>query len=1234
VDWDPPRELDDYVLLAPLGAGHMGKVYLAEDTMLARQVAVKFLADVEPDAAARQRFLLEARAAARVQHPNVVTIYRVGEYQEKPYLITEFVRGKPLADLPKPVPFARVLELGIDLARGLAAAHRNGVLHRDIKSTNVMVAEDGAAKLLDFGLAALLTGPDGDAAGGGGMVGTPDYMAPEIWRAEPATRRSDIYSLGVVLYELASGRLPFADVPMDALEQAVTAWGADPLVAAAPVDGRLGAIVDRCLARDPAQRYASADELRAALEALARSATGAPVPSGNPYRGLRTFEADHRAVFFGRGAEIGAILDRLRTQSEVVITGDSGVGKSSLCRAGVIPAILDGALAGGRSYRVVRLVPGKHPLQALAAALDAELGVTAGATALRLASDAGGIGREVGQALGRRRGLVLFVDPLEELVTVSDPEEARAVEAALAGLADGGPGLRLLATARADFLTRLADLPRLGDDLSRTLYFLRPLPRERIREVIVGPAEATGVRFESEELVASLVEATAEAAGALPLLQFALAQLWEARDRATGTIARAALDSVGGVAGALAGHSDGVVATLPAAHRRAARRILTRLVTADGTRVRRSASELDAADPAGRAALEALVRGRLLVAYDADAGTAYELAHEVLIRGWDTLRRWLGEDKSARVARERLAAAAADWRRLGRSDDALWAARQLAEVAALGDAELSELGETEGEFLRRSRRGLARARWRRRAVAALLPLVAVGVYTGARFAEQADTDRRVHARLAAARRHLDEAHALAALTDGMRGAAFRLFDGRDRAAAETVWSAALADDRALDRGYTAVGQELEAALARDPEAGALRAVFAEVLYERALLAERDHKLEQRDELVQRFTLYDSRGERARRWDTPAMLGVSSDPPAEVTVERFGEPDADGRRASLGTIPLGTTPLAARRFARGLYTLVFKAPGAAEVRAPVVLARGETLSVHVRLPREGAVPPGFVYVPAGRFLHGSAADEESRRGFFDAVPLHPAATDSYLIARNEVTFGDWLGFLDQLPPAERTRRRPAVAARVGSGESLDLGETRGGWRLTLQPAGEAYQAQRGEAIRYRHRGAAAGAQDWLHMPVLGISAEDAEAYVAWLRASGRLPGARLCDELEWERAARGADEREYPHGSKLRAEEANFDETYTQAGMGPDEVGTHPGSRSPFGVDDMAGNANEWTRAGAAPGQYVVRGGSYYHDRKTAQVANRSVAVATLHDSTLGLRVCADVEPLVGDAGFP
>jgi eukaryotic-like serine/threonine-protein kinase len=171
--------------------------------------------------------------------------------------------------------------------------------------------------------------------------------------------------------------------------------------------------------------------------------------------------------------------------------------------------------------------------------------------------------------------------------------------------------------------------------------------------------------------------------------------------------------------------------------------------------------------------------------------------------------------------------------------------------------------------------------------------------------------------------------------------------------------------------------------------------------------------------------------------------------------------------------------------------------------------------------------------------------------------------------------------------------------------------------------DGYRARTGQSFRYRQRRIHA-VQDWTRFPVVGISAQDAEAYVAWL-ALARLPGARLCTELEWERAARGADGREYPHGRRLAPSDANFADTYVdKVDLGPDEVGLHPASRSPFGLDDMAGNAWEYTRSVLSGDHYVVRGGSFPNAAIHLRSAARGPIIPTFRGAHHSLRVCASV----------
>jgi formylglycine-generating enzyme required for sulfatase activity len=299
-------------------------------------------------------------------------------------------------------------------------------------------------------------------------------------------------------------------------------------------------------------------------------------------------------------------------------------------------------------------------------------------------------------------------------------------------------------------------------------------------------------------------------------------------------------------------------------------------------------------------------------------------------------------------------------------------------------------------------------------------------------------------------------------------------------------------------------------------------------------------------------------------------------------------------------------------------LVLGAEGRAPVRYPVRLRRDERLKLDVELPSAQVAPPGFVYVPAGRFLFGSG-DEGLRRGFLSTVPMHEVYTAAFWIAKDETTYSDWLAYLAALGPEERAKRTPNVGKFSGALELKSIGPDR--WEIRLKPGKEQLVARTGEKISYAARKTRA-VQDWMRFPVSGVTFNDAEAYAAWLQSSGKVPGARVCEETEWERAARGADAREYPHGDALEPDDANFDETYGRdpLSFGPDEVGSHPASTSPFGVDDLAGNVWEWVRA--TKGEPVARGGAYYYDRNTSRSTNRQVPEPTLRDVTVGVRICA------------
>jgi serine/threonine protein kinase len=215
--------INQYKIISAIGKGGMGEVYLAEDTKLDRKVAIKFLnEEFSKDADKLRRFVQEAKAASALNHPNILTIHEIGEIDGKNYIATELIDGKTLRDHlshKESLQLNQILKIGVQVSEALSAAHHAGIIHRDIKPENIMIRKDGYAKVLDFGLAKLSEQPataSGEDATKvqvnttpGMVMGTVSYMSPEQARGNPTDARTDIWSLGVVLYEMLAGKLPF-----------------------------------------------------------------------------------------------------------------------------------------------------------------------------------------------------------------------------------------------------------------------------------------------------------------------------------------------------------------------------------------------------------------------------------------------------------------------------------------------------------------------------------------------------------------------------------------------------------------------------------------------------------------------------------------------------------------------------------------------------------------------------------------------------------------------------------------------------------------------------------------------------------------------------------------------------------------------------------------------------------------------------------------------------------------
>jgi serine/threonine protein kinase/tetratricopeptide (TPR) repeat protein len=269
-----------YRILEKIGAGGMGEVYLAEDTKLNRKVALKFLpVHACQDPNRRARFTREAQAAAKLNHPHIVTIHEVSEFNGQPFFAMENVDGQTFRDLgkSKELPLSRIIELAIQVSEGLAKAHTAGIVHRDIKPSNILIDQDGRAKIVDFGLASIHGSEHLTKTGS--TLGTVGYMSPEQARGEEADARSDLFSFGVVLYELIAGRPPFKAESDVATVKNIVEAVPEPLARYKnDVPDDLQRIIDKLLAKNRSLRYQHADDLATDLKRLISSVSTSPIP--------------------------------------------------------------------------------------------------------------------------------------------------------------------------------------------------------------------------------------------------------------------------------------------------------------------------------------------------------------------------------------------------------------------------------------------------------------------------------------------------------------------------------------------------------------------------------------------------------------------------------------------------------------------------------------------------------------------------------------------------------------------------------------------------------------------------------------------------------------------------------------------------------------------------------------------------------------------------------------------
>ena len=862
----------------------MGEVFLARDTKLGRRVALKLInAAGLNDPTVRERFVVEARATARFSHPNIVTIFEVGEHDGVPFLALEYLEGESLRDrLDQSRLGAReAIRVGSAVADAVAEAHHHGVLHGDLKPENVLLARDGRPRVLDFGLARFVSaeprpacreGADGERAGvvtamdeteaavrvansANDLAGTPAYMAPEQWAGEGASTASDVWALGLLLFELLAGAHPLAGLSLPRLIARVCSPELMPsLVGGHGVPIDLGKLVDGCLDKCPGTRP-SAAAVASKLAKLMEPRVDRGRAQRRPFRGLFAFEEAHADLFFGREGETAAFVERMRGEPVLAVVGPSGAGKSSFVQAGILPRLREQG-----PWIVIALRPGRVPLESLAVALlDVERTASPAATPARtpgstVASPADdrdprpvpgnaapGLGAgprslppvtpaeiatrkaelsadpaslAVGlRALGARHEarVLLFVDQLEEAYVLAgdNPERQRFLAAIATAADDPREPVRAVLTLRDDFLGKLASVAEMREALTHVAVLRAPGP-EALEDVIVKPLAALGVRFDDLDVPKRMVEEVRGEAAALPLLEFAADLLWDRRDVEQGLVRRGAYESMGGVVGALASHADAVLDGLGPEREQTARDLLLRLVTPE--RTRRLAGKDELLEGLGDAApivLAKLSEARLVTVRrsrgaEKDTQPEIEIVHESLLANWARLARWIDESREDIAFISEAREAAERWARRGKRDEDLWRGQALAEVTIALRRMGERLPAVVREFLAACQAMEKRAR-RRWAIA----LGAIMAVLGSVAIISAQVSFALRDRERAAIKARDESVSREAMAE--LAAARSAYSRRDMLEARTRLR------RSLDLRDSRAGRSLWAKLAAEPE---------------------------------------------------------------------------------------------------------------------------------------------------------------------------------------------------------------------------------------------------------------------------------------------------------------------------------------------------------------------------------------------------------------------------------
>jgi WD40 repeat protein/DNA-binding SARP family transcriptional activator len=722
----PDRLVRGYELRERIGAGGFGVVYRGYQPSVGREVAVKV---IQPEFANHpefiRRFEAEAQLVARLEHLHIVPLYDYWREPDSAYLVMRWLRGGNLGDSLQhgpwaPEPAARLLD---QTASALTVAHRRGVVHRDVKPENVLLDEDDNGYLSDFGVATDVMSLT-DLAETGAAVSSPEYVSPEQAQGRPATPESDLYSLGLVMYRVLTGEHPFpGETPEEQLIKHITE-PLPPLRSRRPdLPPALEHVMRRATAKQPSARYPDA---LAFATAFREAAVGPPVEAvappewvlveaPNPYKGLRAFEEADAADFFGREPLIEQLVARLREDGDAVrflaVVGPSGSGKSSLVKAGLIPALRSGAMPGSDKWFIVEMLPGAHPVDELGLGLlRVAVGEPAGLIE-QLRGDEQGLLRAAQLVLPGDEGeLLLVIDQFEELFTqaADESETEHLLRSLYTAVTDPHSRVRVVVTLRADYYDRPLLHPEFSSLMRQRTEVVVPLTPGELAQAIERPAEQAGVSMEPG-LVHAIIADVSDQPGALPMLQYALTEVFERRQGPL--LTHEDYQAVGGVSGALASRAEALYGELDASGQKMARQLFLRLVTpGDGfeaTRrrvLRPTLTSVVGESKAMEDVIDAFGKHRLLT-FDRDAESrtpTVEIAHEALLHEWNRLRDWVEDSRDDVRQRLRLTAAAAEWVNTDRDPGYLLRGTRLTQFESWAGSTDLALGEVERDYLEAS----------------------------------------------------------------------------------------------------------------------------------------------------------------------------------------------------------------------------------------------------------------------------------------------------------------------------------------------------------------------------------------------------------------------------------------------------------------------------------------------------------------------------------------------------